>query len=117
MIVGVGIDAIEVERVEKIIARGDNFARKVLTLKEFEQYQKLSGRRKAEYLGGRFSIKESFVKAIGTGFGKGIGLQDVETLWDKLGHPITTSAKFDGKIFPSITHDRHEIVTLIVLEK
>lgn len=117
MIVGVGIDAVEIERVKKIVAKGDNFARKVLTPKEFAQYQKLSGRRKVEYLGGRFSIKESFVKALGTGFSKEVGLQDIETLWDKVGHPVTTSPKFAGKIFPSITHDRHEIVTLIVLEK
>lgn len=117
MIVGVGIDAVEIKRIEKIIAKGDGFARKVLTPREFAQYQKLTGRRQAEYLGGRFSIKESFTKAMGTGLSKYINLQDVETLWDELGRPVTTSAKFTGKIFPSITHDHHEIVTLIVLEK
>jgi holo-[acyl-carrier protein] synthase len=117
MIVGVGIDVIEVDRVAKIVAKGDNFAKKVLTSKEFEQYQKMKGKRKVEYLGGRFSIKESFSKAMGTGLGKKIGLQDVETLWDEVGQPVTTSPKFTGKIWPSITHNNHEIVTLVVLEK
>lgn len=117
MIVGVGIDAVEVERVAKIVAKGDNFAKRALTPKEFAQYQKMQGKRKVEYLGGRFSIKEAFSKAMGTGLGKSLGLQDVETLWDDLGHPVTTSTKFDGNIFPSITHDNHEIITLIVLEK
>ncbi|BDR60942.1 holo-ACP synthase [Lactobacillus xylocopicola] len=117
MIAGVGIDAVEVERVAKLVAKGDNFARKVLTPNEFAQYQKMQGKRKVEYLGGRFSLKESFSKAMGTGLGKEIGLQDIETLWDDLGHPVTTSSKFAGKIFPSISHDNHEIVTLIVLEK
>lgn len=117
MIVGVGIDAVEVERVAKIVAKGDNFAKRALTPKEFAQYQKLQGKRKVEYLGGRFSIKEAFSKAMGTGLGKSLGLQDVETLWDDWGHPVTTSPKFSGKIFPSITHDNHEIITLIVLEK
>ncbi|RMC44727.1 MULTISPECIES: holo-ACP synthase [unclassified Lactobacillus] len=117
MIVGVGIDAIEVERVAKIVTKGDSFAKKVLTPKEFAQYQKMVNKRKVEYLGGRFSIKESFSKAMGTGLGKEIGLQDVETLWDKVGHPVTTSPKFTGKIWSSITHDNHEIVTLVVLEK
>lgn len=116
MIKGVGIDSVEVERIKKIVERGDRFAKKVLTPKEFAQYQQIEGKRKVEYLGGRFSMKESFSKAMGTGLGKYIGFQDVETLWDKLGHPITTSTKYAGNIFPSITHDNHEIITLIVLE-
>ncbi|GGV14135.1 holo-ACP synthase [Lactobacillus acetotolerans] len=117
MIKGVGVDAVEVARVKKIVDHGDNFAKKVLTPNEFAQYQKMVGKRKVEYLGGRFSLKESFSKAMGTGLGKYVGLQDVETLWDKLGHPVMTSTKFDGNIFPSITHDDHEIVTLVVLEE
>ena len=104
MIKGVGIDTIEVERVKKIVERGDSFAKKVLTPKE------------VEYLGGRFSIKESFSKAMGTGLGKTVGFQDIETLWDELGHPVTTSTKYDGRIFPSISYDNHEIVTFVVLE-
>lgn len=116
MIKGVGIDAVEVERVKKIVEQGDRFAKKVLTPNEFNQYQKMKGKRKVEYLGGRFSIKESFSKAMGTGLGKEVGFQDVETLWDQKGHPVTTSTKYSGRIFPSITHDNHEIITLVVLE-
>ena len=62
MIKGVGIDSIEVERIQKIVAKGDAFAKKVLTPNEFNQYQKMKGKRKVEYLGGRFSLKESFSK-------------------------------------------------------
>lgn len=116
MIKGVGIDSVEVERVKKIVLKGDSFAKKVLTPNEFKQYEKMKGKRKVEYLGGRFSLKESFSKAMGTGLGKYVGFQDVETLWDELGHPVTTSTKYDGNIFPSITHDNHEIITMIVLE-
>ena len=117
MIKGVGIDSIEVERIQKIVAKGDTFAKKVLTPNEFNQYQKMKGKRKVEYLGGRFSLKESFSKALGTGLGKYVGFQDVETLWDDLGHPVMTSTKFDWNIFPSITHDNHEIITFVVLEE
>ena len=117
MIKGVGVDSIEVERVKKIVAKGDSFADKVLTPKEFAQYQKMKGKRKVEYLGGRFSLKESFSKAMGTGLGKYVGFQDVETLWDDLGHPVMTSTKFDGNIFPIIKHDNHEIITFVVLEE
>ena len=117
MIKGVGIDSVEVERIKKIVDKGDSFAKKVLTPNEFAQYQKMKGKRKVEYLGGRFSLKESFSKAMGTGLGKYVGFQDVETLWDDLGHPVMTSTKFDGKIFPSITHDKQEIITFVVLEE
>lgn len=116
MIKGVGIDAVEVDRVKKIVERGDRFAQKVLTPAEFRQYQKMKGKRKVEYLGGRFSLKESFSKAMGTGLGKYVGFQDVETLWDKLGHPVMTAKVYHGHIFSSITHDNHEIVTMVVLE-
>ena len=117
MIRGVGIDSVEVERMKKIVEKGDKFAKRVLTPKEFEQYRQLKGKRKVEYLGGRFSLKESFSKAMGTGLGKYVGFQDIETLWDDLGHPVMTSTKFAGNIFPSITHDDHEIITVVVLEE
>lgn len=117
MIRGVGIDSVEVERMKKIVEKGDKFAKRVLTPKEFEQYQQLKGKRKVEYLGGRFSLKESFSKAMGTGLGKYVGFQDIETLWDDLGHPVMTSTKFSGNIFPSITHDDQEIITVVVLEE
>lgn len=116
MLKGVGIDTLELARVEKIVQRGDSFAKKVLTPKEFEQYSKLKGKRKVEYLGGRFSIKESFSKAMGTGLGKYLSFQDVETLWDDLNRPITSSKKYTGKIFSSISHDNHQIVTIVLLE-
>ncbi len=117
MIRGVGIDSVEVERMKKIVEKGDKFAKRVLTPKEFAQYQQLNGKRKVEYLGGRFSLKESFSKAMGTGLGKYVGFQDIETLWADLGHPVMTSTKFSGNIFPSITHDDYEVITFVVLEE
>lgn len=117
MIRGFGIDSVEVERMKKIVEKGDKFAKRVLTPKEFAQYQQLKGKRKVEYLGGRFSLKESFSKALGTGLGKYVGFQDIETLWDDLGHPVMTSTKFSGNIFASITHDDHKIITGVVLEE
>ena len=112
-----GIESVEVELMKKIVEKGDKFDKRVLTPKEFAQYQQLKGKRKVEYLGGRFSLKESFSKALGTGLGKYVGFQDIETLWDDLGHPVMTSTKFSGNIFASITHDDHEIITGVVLEE
>lgn len=117
MIRGIGIDVVDLSRVEKFLKKGDQFPKKVLTPKEFEKYKTMpSEKRKAEYVAGRFSIKESFSKAWGTGLGSSVHLQDVETLADDLGHPITTSKIYDGNIFSSITHDAGIVVTQVVLE-
>ena len=118
MIQGIGIDIIDLDRVKKIHARrGDSFAKKVLTEKEFDQYQGYSGQRQIEYLAGRFSAKESFSKAMGTGLGKKINFKDVETLQNKLGQPIMTSTKFSGKILVSISHEKNYAITQVLLEE
>ncbi|MBP2057288.1 holo-[acyl-carrier protein] synthase [Lactobacillus colini] len=116
MIKGIGVDILDLSRIEKIIAKGDSFAKKVLTPAEFSQYQEYSGRRQVEYLGGRFSCKESFSKAWGTGIGKAVSFQDVETLQNSLGQPIMTSTKFSGKIWVSISHEKRYVITQVLLE-
>lgn len=113
---GVGIDLVFLPRVAKIIAKGDRFAKRVLTPKEFAQYQRLQGKAQVQYLAGRFSVKESFSKALGTGLGKYVGLQDVETLADPLGKPVTSSSKFSGRILTSIADDGDYTITIVELE-
>lgn len=118
MIYGTGVDILDLNRVEKLVDKmGDRFPKKVLTPKEFAQYQQYSGQRQIEYLGGRFSAKESFSKAYGTGLGKDVGFQDIETLQDNLGHPIMSSTKFSGKILVSISHEKHYVITQVLLEE
>ncbi len=107
---------LELARIEKIIARGDRFAQRVLTPAEYQQYQQYHKRRKAEYLGGRFSLKESFAKAMGTGIGRFVGLQDVETLDDALGKPVMTSSRYHGHIWVSLSHSEDYVVTQVILE-
>ncbi|QNQ81791.1 holo-ACP synthase [Lactobacillus sp. PV037] len=117
MIKGIGIDILDLDRIKKIIAKGDLFAKKVLTEAEFLQYKKFSGQRQAEYLGGRFSCKESFTKAYGTGIGKEIGFQDLEILQKETGQPVMTCKKFSGKIFVSISHEKKYVITEVLLEE
>lgn len=116
MIRGIGVDILDLQRVERLIGKGDNFAQKVLTPDEYQQYQKYSGRRRVEYLGGRFSCKESFSKAWGTGIGQGVTFQDIETLQNELGQPVMTSTKFSGKIWVSISHEKRYVITQVLLE-
>ena len=66
MILGIGTDLVEIERIEQALTRwGERFARRVLVDAEFERF---SGHRKpAAYLAKRFAAKEAFSKAMGTG--------------------------------------------------
>ena len=77
MIVGHGIDIEELASIESAVTRHEGFAKRVLTAKEVERFNSLKGRRQIEYLAGRWSAKEAFSKAMGTGIGK-LTFQDLE---------------------------------------
>lgn len=118
MIYGTGFDVLYLDRVKKMQDKfGDRFANRILTPEELKQYHHYTGQRQIEYLGGRFSAKESFSKAMGTGIGKKVNFQDVQILQDKLGKPIMTSTKFSGKIFVSISHEKDVVMTTVLLEE
>ena len=87
MIVGHGIDIEELASIQNAVEKREGFAQRVLTDKEMERFASLKGRRQVEYLAGRWSAKEAFSKAMGTGIGK-LGFQDLEVLNDEKGAPI-----------------------------
>ena len=97
MIVGHGIDIEELDSIESAVTRHEEFAKRVLTAKEMERFTSLKGRRQIEYLAGRWSAKEAFSKAMGTGIGK-LGFQDLEVLNNERGALILVSHRFSGKI-------------------
>lgn len=83
MIVGIGNDIIEIERVEKAISK-EGFIAKVYTQREIENIVKRGNR--PETYAGIFSAKEAISKAIGTGV-REFALTDLEILNDDLGKP------------------------------
>ena len=71
----IGVDIIEIARIEKAIARwGEHFLKRVYTEKEIELCQS-----RAASLAARFAAKEAAMKALGTDT-KEVGWQEVETL-------------------------------------
>ena len=92
MIVGIGNDIIEIERIEKAISK-EGFKNKVYTQKELENIEKRGDR--TETYAGIFSAKEAISKAIGTGV-REFSLTDLEILNDDLGKPyVAVSEKLD----------------------
>jgi holo-[acyl-carrier protein] synthase len=79
MIVGIGSDIVEIERIEKLTQRfGKKFLERVFTKQEQEKAFSYSN--PASSLAKRFAAKEAFAKALGTGIGQSLSWQDIEVM-------------------------------------
>lgn len=88
MALSVGVDLIELDRVERAVTRhGDRFLQRVYTPREIAHY-----RHRLPELAARFAAKEAVSKALGVGLRHlsphGIGWKDVEVLSDPRGKPV-----------------------------
>ncbi len=94
MIVGLGCDIINVERLLKSTLDLVHFADRILGANEQTEISDqtngkvISKQKYACILAKHFAAKEAFVKALGTGFRFNIYLKDIEVLHNKLGQPI-----------------------------
>ena len=116
MIVGHGIDIEELASIQNAVEKREGFARRVLTDKEMERFSSLKGRRQFEYLAGRWSAKEAFSKAMGTGIGK-LSFQDLEILNNERGTPYFSKSPFSGKVWLSISHTDQFVTASVILEE
>lgn len=116
MIKGLGIDITEISRVKKAATAHLQFVSRVLTPGEQDQYAQFSGQRAAEYLAGRWSLKESYAKAMGTGIGAKLNFQDIEIIDNQYGAPIVTKSPFNGKAHASVSHTADLVMTEVILE-
>ena len=116
MIVGHGIDIEELASIQNAVEKREGFAQRVLTDKEMERFTSLKGRRQVEYLAGRWSAKEAFSKAMGTGIGK-LGFQDLEVLNDEKGAPYFSKSPFSGNVWLSISHAEQFVTASVILEE
>lgn len=86
MIVGIGVDQVEVARMEGLLARRPERARSRLFTRE-ERATCEPRPRSAECYAARFAAKEAFLKALGTGLGRGIAWREVEVVNGDGGRP------------------------------
>jgi holo-[acyl-carrier protein] synthase len=87
MILGTGIDIIEVARIEASFEKfGERFLQRILRPAEITYC--LSHKRPAPFLAARFSAKEAISKAFGTGIGAQLGWQDMEVGRKETGEPF-----------------------------
>lgn len=116
MIVGTGIDIIEIQRIKKHI-HNDKFIHRILTSFEKKRYFQLTDKRKLEFLAGRFAAKEAYAKAKGTGIGKLLSWQDIDISNQPQGKPILRDQTAEGQVIHlSITHTKLTAAAFVILE-
>jgi holo-[acyl-carrier protein] synthase len=124
MIVGLGIDVAEVKRIAAVIeSQKERFLRRVYTLDEVAYCEQFKNR--YERYAGRFAVKEAAMKALGTGWSRGVRWVDVEVVRLRGGRP-TLSLKGEAKkiadalgvknIAVSITHTADQAVAQVIFE-
>src|SRR5665213_2281359 len=124
MIIGSGIDMIEIQRIQRTMDRfGVRFLNKVFTAAE--QAYCLRKKRAGESFAARFAAKEAGAKALGTGISYGVTWLEIEVVREPSGRP---SLKFHGRASQiaarmgfaraalSITHTAELATASVVLE-
>ena len=125
-ILGIGVDIIDNKRIRKSITN-KAFIKRIFTSKEISNSR--SQKNKTSYFAKRFAAKESFVKALGTGFRKNLNFKDVEILNNKLGKPYFLNNKKIDKIildkfkvkssnfFLSISDEKDYSIAFTIIQK
>jgi len=124
MIVGMGIDVAEVERIRAVIeSQTERFLHRVYTENEIAYCEQFKN--KFERYAGRFAAKEAAMKALGTGWSRGVRWRDVEVVRERGGRP-GISLKGEAKkiadalgvkhIALSITHTADQAIAHVIFE-
>jgi holo-[acyl-carrier protein] synthase len=124
MIVGSGIDIVNIDRIESLMARwGDLFLSRVFTEREILWCQQRT--RPSECFAIRFAAKEAFLKAIGLGLRDGIHWTDIEVESNPLGKPLLSFHRKAKELLEihriykallTLSHDRPYAVAHVILE-
>lgn len=121
MIEGLGIDVVDVTRVQDVIGRwGDRFLEKIFTESELRYAR--SKKNPLPHFAGRFAVKEAVAKALSTGWAGGFRWKDVEVENDPSGKPSvrlhgTVKEMLKGnRILVSISHSDNTVVACAIIE-
>ncbi len=106
MILGIGTDLTNIQRIQGILDRfGDRFKKRIFS--ECEQKKAESRRNEAETYAKRWAAKEACSKALGTGLRMGIAWRDMTVTNLKSGQPIMTVSGWAQDRLESITPEGH----------
>lgn len=124
MIVGIGTDIIEINRIENKLRKGENFKHKIFSENEILYCEKREN--KFESYAVRFAAKEAFLKALGIGIFEFNELNQIEIITDQKGKPsinlnIEALKAFEnfniGEIHLSLSHSNTHALAFVVINK
>lgn len=122
MILGVGVDIIEIIRIKEAIERNPKFIERIFTEEEIKYFEEINY--KYESIAGRFAAKEAIVKALGTGF-RNMKIKDIEVTNNEIGKPLVklmggaleiVKEHKNVKIHLSISHNRDNAIAYSLIE-
>ena len=123
MIIGTGIDIIEVDRIAHRVGRDTGFKEFVFSKNEIEYCE--SKTHPFQHYAARFAAKEDFLKAIGKGWGRGLSLNEIEIIHEASGKPsLRISGQTETELAPlgirfihvSISHLKTMATAVVTLE-
>lgn len=124
MIVGMGVDIAEVGRIQGAVERyGETFLKRIFTVREREYCERFKN--KYERYAGRFAAKEAAMKALGTGWRRGVKWVDLEVVRETSGRPTLAIKGEAAKIAQqlgvksvalSITHTESQALAQVIFE-
>jgi holo-[acyl-carrier protein] synthase len=85
VIKGIGLDIVQIDRIESALTRTDGFAARILNDREQQEFS--VSKQPARFIAKRFAVKEAVSKALGTGIGRGVSFQDIELMKRETGQP------------------------------
>jgi holo-[acyl-carrier protein] synthase len=115
VIIGLGSDLCNIERIEAALARhGDRFEQRCFTEIERAKAAKRPFTRAGTYAK-RFAAKEAFSKAVGTGFYRGVYMKDIGVVNAPSGAPTLQLTGGAAKRLAEMVPDGHEAVIHLTL--
>jgi holo-[acyl-carrier protein] synthase len=126
LIVGTGVDVIEIARIERALRRsGERFARRVFARAEIDacRERRLAG----PHFAVRFAAKEAVMKALGTGWAAGVRWVDIETVAEAGDSPEQLSLRLHGRVadlvaehdalaYLAVSRTRSHALAMVLLE-
>ncbi|MDR2051656.1 MAG: holo-[acyl-carrier-protein] synthase [Deltaproteobacteria bacterium] len=122
MIIGIGLDLVEISRIGRLYGRfGRSFAGRILRAEELRELPEAP----AAFLAARFAAKEAAVKALGTGFSRGIYFRDIRVCRQEGGKPglILSGAALERfremggtRLHLTLTHSRDNAAAVVIFE-
>ncbi len=101
MIFGIGVDIVQVSRMQQLINKyGNRFAKRILTVNELVDYE--CSARSASFLAKRFAAKEAASKALGIGFSRGLSLRHIGVKNNSAGQPVLEFSEKARELFEKL---------------